>query len=72
MRLYKASTNAPLEATGRRAVRWAGTQAEARAAKKELCERHGLKANGADYAETEVPTSKQELLGWLNQNIKEG
>ena len=39
---------------------WAGTQSDARAAKKE----HG----GKDWSEVEVPTGKQDLLAFLQKN----
>lgn len=65
MNLYKS--------TGRRdngttQIIWTGTQADANAAKKQLKE-DGL----ADVAmtPTEVPTSKADLLAWLNENCAE-
>lgn len=70
MKLYKAVTKAPLASTGKREVMWAGTQAEARAAKKALCEKHGLKATGADFTEVDVPTAKPLFLAWLRENIR--
>lgn len=70
-RLYKVQVKEPLaHKNGERPIVWAGAEAAARKAKKALCEEHGLKANGADYNEEEVPTSKAGLLVWLNENLK--
>ena len=71
MRLYKVTTKAPLASTGKQEVRWVGTAALARAEKKAMCSRHGLKATGADYSEEEVPTAKPLFLEWLNARLRQ-
>lgn len=63
MRLYKTTYVAPGEGVTR--INWSGTQADAREDRKEL------KSSGYDDIETEevdVPTSKAELLEFLNEN----
>lgn len=50
-------------------TKWASSEGAARKAKKELCEEHGLKANGADYEAIDVPTSKAGIIDWLNENV---
>lgn len=44
---------------------WAGTQVEAKAAEKRLVAEHD-RHNVEHWVEVEVPTSKPELLAWLN------
>lgn len=69
-KLYKVQVKEPLaHKGGERPIRWAGAEAAARKEKKALCEEHGLKANGADYEDVEVPTNKAGLLVWLNENF---
>lgn len=49
---------------------WAGSMAECREAKKELVEEGdgAVKASSITYEEIEVPTNKEDLLGFLNAN----
>ena len=68
--LYKIQVKQPIaHLEGARPIKWAGAEAAARKAKKELCEEHDLKATGADYEQVEVPTSKAGILEWLNENV---
>lgn len=65
MKLYK--TKSFDEPNGIRHITWSGTQADAAAKRKEL------KALGdrteIETKEEDVPTSKPELLAWLNANV---
>lgn len=47
--------------------RLAGTNADARALKKDLLETTGLKKSEATIAEHEVPTPKAELIQYINR-----
>lgn len=67
--VYRARTKEPVGQDGLRATKWAGSEAGARAAKKELTAKHGLKQTGADYDALEVPTSKAGIIEWLNENV---
>lgn len=68
--LYRIQVKEPLaHLGGAKPIMWAGAEAAARKAKKELCEKHSLKSNGADYESVDVPTSKAGLLEWLNANV---
>jgi hypothetical protein len=53
-------------AKGRDCERWYGTQADARAWYKTLCEKHE-RFNVDQPVLVEVPTDKPGLLHWLNQ-----
>ena len=49
--------------------RYAGSMAECRAAKKEIMEADPtIKAGSVSYEECEIPTSKSELIPFLNEN----
>lgn len=74
MRLYKVTARAELQndngtTTSADIVRWAGTQADAIVAKKEMAEDYNLNwRSRADLSveEVDVPTNKADLLLWLN------
>jgi hypothetical protein len=51
-------------------VRWAGTQADARAAKQQMMEDFGLKRSQVDVDEEDVPTDKAGLLAFLNDRVR--
>jgi hypothetical protein len=53
--------------SGEGKVRWAGTQAAAKAAFKELVAEHD-RFNVDQPAPVDVPTDKPGLLAWLNDN----
>jgi hypothetical protein len=57
MRLYRTT----IVDNGEEKVSWQGTQADARAARKGDFE-------NVETDEVDVPTSKPELLDWLNKN----
>lgn len=60
MKLYLVSANeCPLNSI------WAGSQADAAAARKQLIER-GAKRKDLMTSEVEVPTKKEELIAFLN------
>jgi hypothetical protein len=68
--IYKVTTKDPQPPGGdSRPTRWASSEGAARKEKKALCEKHGLKATGADYEQVEVPTSKAGIIEWLNDNF---
>lgn len=67
MRLYKVSADVTEAQT---VAKWAGSMAEARAAKKEIIAEHGVKQSAVSMDETDVPTNKAGLLEWLNENVK--
>lgn len=48
-------------------TRFAASQGEARSVRMALAEEHGLKKNDIEVEETEVPTSKADLLPFLNE-----
>ena len=48
-------------------VRFAGSQGEATKTRMALAEEHGLKKLGIEIEEVDVPTSKAELLPFLNE-----
>lgn len=60
MRLYQVKVSGKVR-------RWTGSMAECREAKKELAG-GDVKASSVTYEETEVPTSKPELMAFLNEN----
>lgn len=71
MRLYKVhATPATPGPEVKRVVKWGGSMAEARAAKKEIVAKHGVKASSVSMDETEVPTNKAGLIAWLNENVR--
>jgi hypothetical protein len=73
MRLYKVVVDVDAAKDDEPRVAWAGTQAEARSAKKGLAERNGLGPLSKHVAiqETDIPTNKEGLLKFLQDNIKE-
>lgn len=65
MKLYKTTYIDESQPCGH--ITWDGTQADAGATRKRL------KGEGRSEVETkdeDVPTSKPELLAWLNANVK--
>lgn len=63
MKLYKITTE------GRNQTVWAGSQTESAKARKELTEA-GVKRSEIKTTEYDVPTNKDGLLKWLNENAK--
>lgn len=61
MRLYKTT----YVAAGENRIRWSGTQADARNDRKDLKEQD---CDNIETEEVDVPTSKAELLEFLNEN----
>jgi hypothetical protein len=51
-------------------VRWAGSMADAREAKKLMMEDFELKRHQVDIDEIDVPTDKAGLLAFLNERIR--
>jgi len=47
---------------------YAGSQSEASQVKKAIQEANGLKRTEVGVEEVDVPTSKAELIAWLNKN----
>lgn len=65
MKLYRIGyTNTT---TKEECVWWLGTQADAKAKHKELCEEHE-RFNVDTPLPVEIPTDKPGLLSWLNKN----
>lgn len=73
MRLYKVEVEKDAASEDQPRVAWAGTQADAKAAKRELAEAHGMGplSKSVSYAEVDVPTDKAGLLQFLRDNVKE-
>lgn len=66
MQLYKTTaTYVGDEGASIAAVVWSGTQADARADRKKFKE---LGSKNAKTTDVNVPTSKAELISWLNDN----
>lgn len=65
MRLYKV-THVPMDVPLRK--RWVGTQAEAASTRAEWQKKHAAKRDEITTEEVDVPTTKKELLEWLNAN----
>lgn len=59
MRAYKVQTPSG-------AVRYAGTQAEAKKLRNDLAEEHDLKKAHVEVEEVEIPTDKAGLLAFVN------
>lgn len=70
MRLYKVSAtiHKGVESAPVRSVRWFGTQGDCATRRKELNTKHGVARDAIKTDEVEVPTTKKELLEWLNAN----
>ncbi len=49
--------------------RYAGTQADARAARAELMEEHDVPKKDVTIVEEEVPTTKDGLIAYLNKLV---
>jgi hypothetical protein len=74
MRAYKVVVDKEVEPVeGAKRVDWAGTQADAKALRREMVEAHELKPLTKLVAieEVDVPTDKQGLLAFLKANVKE-
>jgi hypothetical protein len=73
MKAYKIKVDDQAGAIDAPRVAWAGTQADSKRAKRELAEAHGLGPLSKLVAieEVDVPTDKQGLLAFLNDNVKE-
>ncbi len=73
MKVYKVKVaeDAHLEVVPR--VAWVGTQADSKKARRELAEAHGFGplSKLVTIEEVDVPTDKQGLLSFLNNNVKE-
>ena len=65
MKLYRVSSEVTLD-NGKKAIRWAGTQAGVIAVKKEWMGA-GMKRKEISTEDIEVPTKKDELVEWLNE-----
>lgn len=72
MRCYKIVVPEDVAEADKPTVAWAGTQADARAAKKGLAHDHGLPetTRKIEVNEVDVPTDKQGLLKFLQDNVK--
>jgi hypothetical protein len=52
-------------------VGWASSEGAARAKRTEMCEAAGgLKPKQCGIEKIEVPTKKDELIAWLNENVQ--
>ncbi len=70
MRFYKVSPTVDVEHDkAKPEVRWAGSQADAREAKKQMMTDFNLKRSQVDVEETDVPTDKAGLLEFLSKNV---
>lgn len=49
--------------------KYAGSQSEAAAVKKEIQEAQDLKRTQVSFDEVEIPTGKTELIAWINKNL---
>ena len=66
MRVYKVTGHVGIPAVTK--VRWVGSQADASSFRKELTDT-GAKRKDIETEEVDVPTTKAELLAWLNENV---
>lgn len=67
MKLYKVVASSTRDDQPTVVKTWVGTQSDAAAARKaRLAE--GFKRAELDTEEVDVPTNKQDLLVWLNEN----
>jgi hypothetical protein len=64
MKLYKTIT----KADDSNEIQWDGTQSDAAGTRKALIAK-GFKRAEVETTEVDVPTSKPELLAWLNDNV---
>lgn len=64
MKLYKITANQ----VGAPVAQFVGSQAEASKLRKELVSDLGFKRADISTEEVDVPTSKKELIEWLNRN----
>lgn len=64
MRLYKVTGHVGIPAVKK--TKWVGSQADAASFRKELTDA-GAKRADIETAEVDVPTTKAELLAWLNE-----
>lgn len=55
-------------------TRFAGSQAEVREVKTELCNLQGIstRAKTVSVTEVEIPTNKEGLLGFINELVSNG
>lgn len=63
MRAYRVTANTPNVF----AERYAGSEAEARKIRADLTEAHGLVRKNTEIEMIEIPTSKADLLHFLNK-----
>lgn len=72
MRCYKVIVmgTAPTEFRPASAVRYAATNADARALREELMAEFKVKKKDVEVVQAEVPTAKADLLGFLNDMLK--
>lgn len=73
MKAYKIKVDSDAGEEDVPRVAWAGTQADSKKAKREMAEAHGLGplSKFVTIEDVEVPTDKQGLLSFLNDNVKE-
>lgn len=72
MRLYKITAKNPSAACGElpdSETVWVGSKSDGVAARKKMTD-DGWKRKEIEEVEVDVPTSKVELLEWLNQNVR--
>jgi len=65
MKLYKVT----VAAEGDYFAKWTGSQADAAKARKGFTN-DGFKRRDIETEEHDIPTNKEGLLGWLNENCK--
>lgn len=65
MRAYEVTAFCPT--TGKAHIQFGGSQSDAKAKQKELVELLVVKKKDVEIKETEIPTSKSELLEFLNE-----
>ena len=63
MKLYRVSFN---DGDNKEVAKWAGSQDEATKQRMAFMSEHGVKRKDISVENIDVPTSKAELIEWLN------
>lgn len=66
MRAYKVTADVEDGEKMTTVTKFAGTQADARAARQALVDEHGVKKKDVSLDEVEIPTAKSDLLDFIN------
>lgn len=67
MKLYRTHIHSNFAVPGAKAI-WSASKADASKDRGTLAEKYGLKRTQVYSHEHDIPTNKQGLLDWLNEN----